>query len=46
MIDGVKVTPLRALPDERGRLMEMFRSDEPDFEKGAIEAIKGIKKKK
>ena len=33
MIDGVKVTPLRAVPDERGRLMEMFRSDEPDFEK-------------
>ncbi|MBM4019189.1 MAG: dTDP-4-dehydrorhamnose 3,5-epimerase [Planctomycetes bacterium] len=33
MIDGVKVTPLRAIPDERGRLMEMFRSDDPDFEK-------------
>jgi dTDP-4-dehydrorhamnose 3,5-epimerase len=33
MIDGVKVTPLKVIPDERGRLMEMFRSDEPDFEK-------------
>ncbi len=33
MIDGVKVTALRAIPDERGRLMEMFRSDEPDFER-------------
>jgi len=33
MIDGVKVTPLKPISDERGRLMEMFRSDEPDFEK-------------
>ena len=33
MIDGVKVTPLKVMPDERGRLMEMFRSDAPDFEK-------------
>lgn len=33
MIDGVKVTPRRPIPDERGRLMELFRSDEPDFEK-------------
>jgi len=33
MIDGVKVTPLKPIPDERGRLMEIFRSDEPDFEK-------------
>jgi len=33
MIDGAKITPLRAVPDERGRLMEMFRADEPDFEK-------------
>ncbi len=33
MIDGVKVTPLKAIPDERGRLMEMFKSIEPDFEK-------------
>jgi len=33
MIDGVRVTPLKAIPDERGRLMEIFRCDEPDFEK-------------
>jgi len=33
MIDGVKVTPLKPIPDERGRVMEIFRSDEPDFEK-------------
>jgi len=33
MIDGVKVTPRKPIPDERGRLMELFRSDEPDFEK-------------
>ena len=28
MIDGAKITPLRSVPDERGRLMEMMRSDE------------------
>ncbi len=33
MIDGVKVSSLKPLPDERGRLMEMFKSIEPDFEK-------------
>jgi dTDP-4-dehydrorhamnose 3,5-epimerase len=33
MIDGVRITPLEPIADERGRLMEMFRSDEPDFEK-------------
>jgi dTDP-4-dehydrorhamnose 3,5-epimerase len=33
MIDGVKVVKLRVLPDERGRLMEMLRSDEPEFVK-------------
>jgi len=33
MIDGVRVTRLKPLADERGRLMEMFRSDEPDFQK-------------
>jgi dTDP-4-dehydrorhamnose 3,5-epimerase len=33
MIDGVRVTRLKPIPDERGRLMEMFRSDEDDFEK-------------
>ncbi len=33
MIDGAKVTPRKPIPDERGRLMELFRSDEEDFEK-------------
>lgn len=32
MIDGVNVTPRKPIPDERGRLMELFRSDEDDFE--------------
>jgi dTDP-4-dehydrorhamnose 3,5-epimerase len=31
MIEGVKVKRLRVIPDERGRLMEMLRSDDPDF---------------
>ena len=33
MIDGVQVKPLRVIPDERGRLMEILRSDDPFFEK-------------
>jgi dTDP-4-dehydrorhamnose 3,5-epimerase len=33
MIDGVKVKELKVMPDERGLLMEMFRSDDPDFQK-------------
>ena len=33
MIDGVKVEDLRVIPDDRGCLMEMFRSDSPDFQK-------------
>lgn len=33
MIDGVKVKDLKVIPDERGSLMEMFRSDDPDFQK-------------
>ena len=33
MIDGVKVKDLKVAPDERGLLMEMFRSDDPDFQK-------------
>lgn len=32
-IDGVKVKKLKVIPDERGRLMEILRNDEPDFEK-------------
>lgn len=31
MIDGVTVTKLKVIPDERGRLMEMMRSDDGDF---------------
>jgi dTDP-4-dehydrorhamnose 3,5-epimerase len=33
MIDGVKVKPLKVIPDERGRLMEMLRADDDLFEK-------------
>lgn len=31
MIEGVTITKLRVIPDERGRLMEMLRSDDPEF---------------
>ena len=31
MIDGVKVTPLRQLFDERGKVMHMLRADSPVF---------------
>jgi dTDP-4-dehydrorhamnose 3,5-epimerase len=31
MIDGVKVKQLRMIPDERGRLMEFLRADDPEF---------------
>lgn len=33
MIDGVKVKKLKVIPDERGRLMEILRSDEEVFTK-------------
>lgn len=33
LLDGVLVKPLRVLPDERGRLMEMLRCDDPAFTK-------------
>jgi dTDP-4-dehydrorhamnose 3,5-epimerase len=33
MIHGVQVKPLRVIPDERGRLMEILRRDDPLFEK-------------
>ena len=32
MIDGVHVHPLRQIPDERGKVMHMLRSDDPHFE--------------
>jgi len=31
LIDGVKVKKLRVIPDERGRLTEMLRSDDSEF---------------
>jgi len=31
MIDGVILKPLRVIPDERGRLMEILRRDDPFF---------------
>jgi len=33
LIDGVQVKRLKAIPDERGRLMEILRGDEPIFRK-------------
>ncbi len=33
MIDGVKVKKLKIIPDDRGRLMEILRSDDEIFEK-------------
>jgi dTDP-4-dehydrorhamnose 3,5-epimerase len=33
MIDGVKVKPLKVLPDERGHLMEMLRCDDEFYQK-------------
>lgn len=32
MIDGVKVTPLRQILDERGKVMHMLRVDDPAFQ--------------
>lgn len=33
MIDGVVITPLRQIPDERGKIMHMLRADDPQFER-------------
>jgi len=33
MIDGVMVKRLKIIPDERGRLMEILRADDPVFKK-------------
>ena len=33
IIEGVKVIPLRKIPDERGMVMHMLRADAPHFEK-------------
>ena len=32
MIEGVKITPLRKICDERGRVMHMLRADDPHFQ--------------
>lgn len=32
-IDGVRVTPLRRIPDERGAILHMLREDDPAFER-------------
>ena len=33
MISGVKLKDLKVIPDDRGLLMEMLRSDDPDFQR-------------
>ena len=33
MIEGVVITPLRQIPDERGKIMHMLRCDDPEFER-------------
>ena len=32
MIEGVRLQPLRQIPDERGKIMHMLRCDDPHFE--------------
>jgi dTDP-4-dehydrorhamnose 3,5-epimerase len=33
VIDGVIIKPLRQIPDERGKIMHMLRSDDPIYER-------------
>ena len=33
MIEGVQITPLRQIEDERGKVMHMLREDSPVFER-------------
>lgn len=33
MIEGVKIKRLSVIPDDRGRLMEVLRADDPEFER-------------
>jgi dTDP-4-dehydrorhamnose 3,5-epimerase len=33
MIDGVRIKDLKVIPDERGRLMEIMRSDDENFDR-------------
>ena len=32
MIDGVSITSLQEIPDERGQIMHMMRNDDPEFD--------------
>ena len=32
LIEGVVITPLKQIPDERGRVMHLLRCDDPGFE--------------
>ena len=31
MIDGIKITPLKQIEDERGKVMHMLRNDSKNF---------------
>lgn len=33
MIDGVKIKPLKKIPDDRGTILHMLRNDDPEFTK-------------
>src|SRR3990167_1941788 len=33
MIDGVQITPLKRIQDERGMVMHMLRADDPHFDR-------------
>ncbi|PIQ82847.1 MAG: dTDP-4-dehydrorhamnose 3,5-epimerase [Candidatus Omnitrophica bacterium CG11_big_fil_rev_8_21_14_0_20_64_10] len=33
MIEGVRIIPLKVIPDERGRVMHMLKATDPHFEK-------------
>ena len=44
MIDGVKIKKLKVIPDGRGFLMEMMRSDDEVFEKFGQVYMTGVKK--
>jgi len=43
MIEGVEVKELKLIPDERGFLMEILRSDDPIFEKFGQVYVTGCK---
>lgn len=44
MIQGVKIKELKVLPDERGFLMEILRSDDEIFEKFGQVYLTGVKR--